>query len=512
MSRRPLTSASVAPAARPWGGRLRHLPHRSLVRPVALVLALALLMTVLGWVPLGPEPESRRPRHELPYAVAAPGSSAKKVLAHYFPPYPISLDNGDPRSDYYTRNYLSPDGEGGKYRAVGGLLRDRPLPRDPVVEEDYEAVDARTEISQASAAGIDGFTIDILDWSGPLWDRTLRMGEAATESGKDFVVVPNLDLASDADDAEPSYISDRLAEFFSSPSAYRLADGRYVLSSFKAEARSVDWWTTVTHDLAQRHGIQVALLSVLLDASQHNLEEYAPISYALSVWGLRTPTSIENAPDQAGAAHRLGVKWMAPVAVQDVRHHFLRYAEAENTGTLRASWSRAISDDADLVQLVTWNDYSESTQFAPSSAHGWSFLDVNGYYLTQFKSGEPPAVTGDELVVTHRIQSYAAAPTVQRGSMDPTLSGSGVEPRDTVEVLAMLRAPATITLRVGATETALAVAAGVSTVLVPLQEGVVSASAARSGRVVAAVTSPHHVVASLSYYDLQYYAASSRKE
>jgi len=511
MSRRSPISPDAASSTPLWRGRLRHLTHHRLVRLVALTLALALLVTVLGWVPLGREPERGQPPHERPYAVAESGGSVKKVLAHYFPPYPISLDNDDPRKDYYTRNYLDPDGEGGQYRAVGGLLRDRPLPRDPL-EEDYQLADARTEIDQATAAGIDGFTIDILDWSGALWDRTLRMGVAATESGKDFVVVPNLDLASNADDAEPSYISDRLAEFFSSPAAYRLADGRYVLSSFKAEARSVQWWTTVTRDLAQRHGIHVALLTVLLDASQQNLEEYAPISYALSVWGLRTPKSIENAPDQAGIAHRLGVKWMAPVAVQDVRHHFLRYAEAENTGTLRASWSRAISDDADLVQLVTWNDYSESTQFAPSRAHGWSFLDINGYYLTQFKSGEPPALTGDELVVTHRIQSYAAAPTVQRGSMDPTLSGTSVEPRDTVEVLALLRAPATITVRVGDTETALAVAAGVSTLLVPLQEGVVSASAARSGRVVAAVTSPHHVVASLPYYDLQYYAASSRKE
>ncbi len=60
-------------------------------------------------------------------------SSAHKVFAHYFTPYPISLDNQDGASDYYARNYLTAGGESGKHAAYGGLLRDRPQPRAAAV-------------------------------------------------------------------------------------------------------------------------------------------------------------------------------------------------------------------------------------------------------------------------------------------------------------------------------------------------------------------------------------------
>jgi hypothetical protein len=205
------------------------------------------------------------------------------------------------------------------------------------------------------------------------------------------------------------------------------------------------------------------------------------------------------------------VKWMAPVAVQDARHHGLIYAEAGNTETLRASWIRAMEDQADLVQLVTWNDYSESTHFAPSRAHGRSFLDVNGYYSTHFKTGRAPLITGDELVVTHRIIKHGTEPTVQSGRMKPNLSGSTAKARDTVEVVAMLKAPAELAISVGPTVTTFSAPAGLSSTTVPLQEGAVSAMASRAGHRVATVTSPHAVVASLPFYDLQYYAASSRE-
>ncbi|MDP9416414.1 MAG: hypothetical protein M3P48_00915, partial [Actinomycetota bacterium] len=56
-------------------------------------------------------------------------ASPRLVFAHYMPSLPISLDNQDPSTDYYARNFLTPTGEGGKHVAYGGYLRDRPMPR-----------------------------------------------------------------------------------------------------------------------------------------------------------------------------------------------------------------------------------------------------------------------------------------------------------------------------------------------------------------------------------------------
>jgi len=350
-----------------------------------------------------------------------------------------------------------------------------------------------------------------LSWSGDLWRRTLTVAQAADARGGSFVTVPNLDATSAAIDAPIPTIAAKLAEFYTHDSAYRLADGRYVLSSFKAEGKPVEWWQSLIVELKNTHGISVAFIGVMLELSDETIVAFAPISYALSIWGPRSPSGVATIPDIAGRVHRAGVKWMAPVAVQDVRHQSLIYAEAGNTETLRASWARAESDRADLVQMITWNDYSESTHFAPSVAHGSAFLDVNGYFATQFKTGMLPVISSDELVVSHRVQQYGSRPTVQRTSMSSRLSRSTTRPRDTVEVITLLQAPALVTVRVGLTSTTFDAPAGFAARTVPLVPGRVGAEATRNGQIVTVVNSPHRVRSTVERWDLQYYAHSSRE-
>lgn len=119
------------------------------------------------------------------FAFAVPPTSAHKklVFAHYWPPEPISLDNGQPSSDYFTR-YLDPRGEDGKHFDVGGLQRNRPIPRNSSTATSWVQLslpswmanggngaavpqwvfdDARTEVQQAQTAGIDGFALNLFD-------------------------------------------------------------------------------------------------------------------------------------------------------------------------------------------------------------------------------------------------------------------------------------------------------------------------------------------------------------
>ncbi len=48
--------------------------------------------------------------------------STHKVFAHYFPPFPISIDNKDASVDYYATQYLTPGGESNKHIAYGGFF------------------------------------------------------------------------------------------------------------------------------------------------------------------------------------------------------------------------------------------------------------------------------------------------------------------------------------------------------------------------------------------------------
>jgi hypothetical protein len=446
-----------------------------------------------------------------PYTPAPINTTTKKVFSHYFPPYPISFDNKPSTSDYYAKNYLSPAGENGKFRAVGGLLRDRPESRAPL-SGDYRLADAITEVKQASANGIYGFMVNILGWTGDSWTSSLRMAQAASQSGTGFVAIPNVDMSASAARGSVATAAANLATFYRTPGAYRMSDGRFMLSIFKTENKTPAYYQSLISELRNTYGLNVALVGIFNSLSDEQIAAYAPVSYGLGTWGVRSAPLTLSLPNRAAAVHRFGLKWMSPIAVQDERHRTLSYAESGNTELLRASWTKAINDGADYAQVITWNDYSESSGFAPSASHRSSFLDLNGYYLKQFKTGLPTTLTGDELIVTHRIQKTTTQPRLQSAQMDYTLSGSRTLPRDTVEVVCLCKSAATVSLTVGETTVSYAAPAGVSAKTVPLQTGVtISAKAVRDETTVAATTSPYAVVSAIEFWDLQYYAASSRQ-
>jgi hypothetical protein len=283
----------------------------------------------------------------MPVNVPPTGSTTKKVLAHYFPPYPVSFDNQSSSSDYYSRNYLTTNGENGKHAAYGGLLRDRPETRSPL-KGDWATEDFASEIASAKSAGIDGFLVDIVSLSGQNWTRSVGLTNAAATVAP-FTVTPNIDVSGSLASQDPVAIADAIAPLLASPAAYRLPDGRTVLSSFQAEAKPSSWWQTMFDRLKNNYGIQVAFIAVMLDASEANMRAFAPISYAESYWGRRNPVDVQNTPNRTGLAHSLGVLWMEAVAVQDERPDQAKYAEADNTGALRASWTKAIGDGADMA-------------------------------------------------------------------------------------------------------------------------------------------------------------------
>ena len=442
----------------------------------------------------------------MPVTVPTANSTTKKVFAHYFPPYPVSFDNQTAAKDYYARNYLTVDGENGKHAAYGGLLRDRPAARSPLTG-DWTAKDFTGEINSAKSSGIDGFLVDILSLSGPNWTRSVGLTNAAAAVGG-FSVTPNIDVSGNLASQNPAAIADAIAPLMASPAANRLPDGRVALSSFKAEAKPASWWQVMFDRLKTGYGIQVAFTAVLLDPSEANMRAFAPISYVESYWGRRNPVDVQNTPNRTAFAHSLGVLWMEAVAVQDGRPNQAKYAEAANTGALRASWTKAIADGADMVQLVTWNDYSEGTSFAPSAAHGSAFLQLSSYYASWFKTGAAPSIQKDTVILTHRIQPYSAVPSVASRLMQPNLGSTTQAPRDTVEAVTLLTQPGTLTITVGGVATRVSVPAGLTSTIVPLAAGSVDATVQLSDRTTLDANSPYLVSAHPVVQDMQYYAVS----
>ncbi|MDP9417061.1 MAG: glycoside hydrolase family 71 protein [Actinomycetota bacterium] len=498
-------------------------PRSRLRRFLALAAVVGSLAVALPQQAESPAiPDDTRPSPGLAFAMPPRDelrSASRRVFAHYFPPLPISIDNERAATDYYTRNYLAREGEGGKHAAYGGFLRDRPLPRPPRPQRNWRLLDLRTEVRQAVAAGLDGFAVDILQFPGDpderVWTTTKLLMQAANDVDPDFDVMLMPDMSGSLRDKDVETVADAVAELGASPSAYRLADGRLVVAPFFAHAHPVSWWQEFLEVMETRHRTRVAFVPLFLDEQVH-ARDFASISYGMANWGARNPkwndpeATFPSSPlGRAQKVHSLGKLWMQPVSVQDARPAAGLFDESENTTNLRATWRIAIDSGAEWVQLTTWNDYSESTSFAPSVHHGRAFLDISAYYLAWYKLGTPPRILRDTVYLTHRTQFVSAQPRVPQDKRMQLRGGSPA--RDTIEALTFLRAPATVVITVGSRRASCEVHGGVDTCTVPLGVGTVSARVLREGREVATVESPFPVTATPEVQDLQYVAASSAR-
>jgi hypothetical protein len=431
----------------------------------------------------------------------------RKVFAHYMPSLPISIDNKDPKDDYYATQYLTVNGEGGKHSAYGGFLRDRPLPRPHSDKPDWKLEDLKTEIGQAKSVGIDGFAVDVIDPHTDLHvvDRMLK----ATTAVGNFAVLLTADLTGPFGTMTPADFAAAVAQFLAAPGAFHLADNRAVLGAFAAERQPPAWWETAFNILRDKFKVSVAFVPTFLNPGD-NLEKFAPFSYGFSMWGGRSPRAM--APHDTGRGspvdvirrtRKLGKIWMQPVAFQDSRPRSGTFEESANGLANRLAWQLADTYRAEWVQLITWNDYAESTAMAPSVVHGWRILDMNAYDIATFKAGKPPPIVRDALYVSYRVQPVSARPLYPESTLMQLVPASAPA-RDTIEIVAFATAPSQVHVEAGAQNYSCAVPAGRAVCVFPLNLGSIAVVMQRDGVVVASARSDADVTDTPYVQDLQY--------
>ncbi|MFI1582420.1 endo-1,3-alpha-glucanase family glycosylhydrolase [Embleya sp. NPDC020630] len=145
---------------------------------------------------------------------------------------------------------------------------------------------------------------------------------------------------------------------------------------------------------------------------------------------------------------------------------------------------------------------------APSANSGHTWVDISDYYLVRLKTGAWPAITRDTAYLTHRVQFAAARPTGGQTKLMTPRAGTD-PPRDSVEVLTFLVAPATVNATIGGAGQSYQAAAGVQARLFPLAYGTNSASVVRGAATVATVSSAHVVRKDFAAQDLGYRGTSS---
>lgn len=452
--------------------------------------------------------QATKPTPYLPFDMPT-GPTNKKVFAHYVPWFPISLDNVAYQNDYYTTQYINPMGEGGVHAAYGGLMRDRPLPRNPINDPNWLDIDVATEIGQAKSIGLDGFAVDIV--LPPAQNAvTARLLTQADKAG-DFSIQLTPDMSGQLGTLSPADFASDFAPFLKMPGAQRLNDGRVVLGAFFAERVGAAWWADALNRLRTTYNVDVAFVPTFLDANA-NMGAFAPISYGLSEWGGRDPAAVDPSNTAAGSpaelvgrAHSFGKIWMQPIAFQDNRPKDAAYAESDNGLTNRNAWAIATNENAEWANLVTWNDYAETTAVAPSVKHGWGLLDMDAYRVAVFKYGDAPPVLRETMYVTHRQQPFAAMPSFKETRL---MANIGLTPpRDTVEVESFATAPSTVVGEIGGQSHDCQVPAGVGLCTFPATAGTVKVSLRRDDADRVVVTSPAPITNAPYVQDLQYVVA-----
>lgn len=444
-------------------------------------------------------------------------NSAKKVFAHYVAAFPLSIGNQAPAADFYNQQYLAKNGESNKWVAQGGYLRSRPLGVNPGPAATFVQLNLESEVRMAIARGISGFTFDIMSTSDVTNSKSplnlMLAAATAVDSRFKIIAMPDLTVLG-TNSAAVVEIVEAIAK---SPAAYHLSDGRLVISAFDASLDSEPWWGAVLAQLTAK-GIKTAFVPTFLNWTL-SAELFAHISYGYGDWGGATAAVSNEMAGDAAIVHKEFDKiFMMPVDPQQFRPKGFQYWEAGNSAAFRAAWNASISGDADWVQLVTWNDFSESSEVEPATdttlnrTMGTGFYNLTGYYAAWFATGHEPKITHDVLYWFYRREPTTAKAPAQKQA-DKLYSGS-VD--NSIELLAFLTAPGVLTVEIGGKTYTHNAAAGMVSFMVPTGPGTPKFTLSRSGADVFSFNAPVQIygVSGLpnGTQDLTYWSGSAAKD
>lgn len=438
-------------------------------------------------------------------------TSTRKVYCHWFR-YPLEFANVAPGgSSTYENNYLTIAAE----PAIGAILRDRPITQGlkytdgagdhnmPFGGSPAWGVQAQmADIEEAIAIGIDGWFHDVLGGSGQNWDILLN-NLAAASYYPGFEVIPMLDCNGSLGQSSVATIVERL-RILLAYDAVPVVGGKKVLCSYRTEnvagaggnhTTAAANWTAIKNQLLSTYGFDVTFWHCFgtPPSSQATLAQYTNVT-AVGRWGYGgADPGIINAASMSWAdyAKNLGYKVFPPIFSYWARARYGEFDESRNTRALQAAWDKAASycGPNDMVQICTWNDYSEGHQIAPTAARGYSTWAMTAWNIQKFKHGVAPRISRDALVVTHRNQlSNCTITGGQTTFMVQRSNANRSSFREHVEVVSFLTKADTITLTTGSNTYTYTAPAGEYVYSAPLAAGSITVSTGRGVSVEAPVT------------------------
>jgi len=356
----------------------------------------------------------------------------------------------------------------------------------------------KQEIELAQRHGIDGFALNCGQWfvrgkPGNYVHAAERIYQAAKELGTDFKLMFS-------PDHNPEAMMDMVKRFYKHPNQFRY-NGKAVLSGYGGpvqiyadpirKIREAGFDVLYVPNVGvPRFKMAWSYESVLaLFEGQPHMDGV----FRFAADGTANDLMSTNATCRR-VTQRLGKIYMAGLAPAYNSPNLRDFQGMHGYG---AMWEGIIRDDADWVEIVTWNDYNEDSNLMPYRwKDGWqrqyydhdeAYLDVTAYYSAWYKSGRRPAITQDKLYYAYRSRSHwlRRAWDAQQGKwVDLTMTKWPFDQihddaQNYVYATTFLTAPAKLTIRIGKVTRTFAMPAGIGHAKVPLRAGVPQFTLAR---------------------------------
>ncbi|HEY3332539.1 MAG TPA: endo-1,3-alpha-glucanase family glycosylhydrolase [Capsulimonadaceae bacterium] len=334
----------------------------------------------------------------------------------------------------------------------------------------------KQEIELAQRHGIDGFALNCGDWmqvdpatgatkDGYYVTSALRMYEAARQLNSGFKLFFSADVAGLKN--LPINMGDMVKRFANHPNQFR-AGGKQVISAWgghpETYAEAIKSIKAAGYDICFVPFMSNAKYAMAWSpetvASFFNGQPHMDGIYTFATDGIPTDLVIENATG-CRVSHAMDKIFMAGTCPAMNSPNLRDYRGLEGYGTM---WEGLIRDDADWVEIVTWNDYNEDTNLMPYRWQGGDDreyydrdeapLDATAYYSAWYKSGKQPAITQDKVYVSYRNRSkwlHKAWSEKKKEWVDVTtylypFDQIHDDVRDEVSVTTFLTAPAQLTV------------------------------------------------------------------
>jgi hypothetical protein len=453
----------------------------------------------------------------LPNREPSPPDRPRKVFAHYMGCYPAGTG--------VTRNAVLKAGEamhhdrGDDVAQRGGRFRNFPLvPREPALTAEQSA---DLEIRRALRIGIDGFAVDA--WAGgqgaeDVFDALIKVAE-----DRDYP----FELTICLDNVGPAAVRSLLEKHGRSPKLAR-RDGKPLMFTYFSHGKALGTLAAEIDDRIPDGERQAAvnrlratelgwhLIGQTFRKAEESIGQPVSFHYDLNYFFHEVPPDLvrpgmmtraaaalakhvsvlgsfgtygfgygDRTEDIARAVREAGAEWSGPGGMHQKENILPGGGEIfmpRGTERLRGVWADMIRDQASLLQLVTWNDYTENTNLAPAFNTRYTIYDLTGYFIDWWRRGEPPVPEQDRVYLT-----YAKYPRDARGW--PFRIGVRSDRR--LEVLTILTEPATV--RLPGREIRYQAPAGLHVADFPVTPGPVSAEVVRDGAVVVRLESPEPI-------------------